>query len=118
MVFTDGHYCGNAPNANGDRLLDILAPGSFIYSATSNSVNGYVSKSGTSMATPHVAGAWAVIKSYDPNASVANVLQLLRGSGKAVTDTRNNVVLPRINLGNAIASCVMVMRLRKFLIMG
>ncbi len=94
----------NAPNANGDRLLDILAPGSFIYSATSNSVNGYVSKSGTSMATPHVAGAWAVIKSYDPNASVANVLQLLRGSGKAVTDTRNNVVLPRINLGNAIAS--------------
>ena len=41
---------------------DITAPGGNIKSATVN--NGYTTKSGTSMATPYVSGAMAVVKQY------------------------------------------------------
>jgi subtilisin family serine protease len=40
-------------------LQDLFAPGSSIRSSTGDSDNSYESWSGTSMATPHVAGAWA-----------------------------------------------------------
>jgi len=92
----------NGPNGNGDRLLDLLAPGSNIYASTSNTTDGYVTKSGTSMATPHVAGAWAVIKGVKPNLTVSEVLTYLRTTGRFITDARNGLVLPRINVGNAV----------------
>ena len=94
----------NAANASGDRLLDLLAPGSAIYSAIDTGTNAYASYNGTSMATPHVAGAWAVIKGINPNMSVTNVLTLLRNTGRSVTDTRNNLIVPRINVGNAVVA--------------
>lgn len=43
---------------------------------------GFAVFSGTSMATPHVAGAWAVIKQKDPGASVSKV-QVVRGPARA-----------------------------------
>ena len=52
------------------------------------------SKSGTSMAAPHVTGAWAALKSLNPAAGVEDVLAVLQATGKPVTDlrqdTRNN----------------------------
>jgi hypothetical protein len=57
--------------------------------------------SGTSMATPHVAGAWAVLKGITPSATVPTVLSALQATGKPVTDTRNSVVKPRIRVLSA-----------------
>ena len=54
---------------------DILAPGSNIHSCYFN--NGYIAKSGTSMSTPVVSGAAALILSYNPSLTNNNVKKLL-----------------------------------------
>jgi len=51
--------------------VDIFAPGSSIYSLAPN--GGYSSKSGTSMAAPHVAGFAALLRSVEPNLAPASV---------------------------------------------
>ena len=93
----------NLPDANNDRLLDFVAPGNEIMSAISNSTTSYDDYPGTSMATPHVAGAWALLKGIMPNASVLQVMTWLRTSGKMITDTRNGdpLLVPRIDVGAA-----------------
>ncbi|MBM4413847.1 MAG: hypothetical protein FJ040_10460 [Chloroflexi bacterium] len=93
----------NAPlSATGDRLLDMLAPGQYVYSAMSSATTAYSYKPGTSMAAPHVAGAWAVLKQITPAATVPTVLAWLYQSGVQVTDARNGVQIPRMSLFAAI----------------
>ena len=98
----------NKPNVYGDRLLDLLAPGQYIYSAVGYPADTYDSWQGTSMATPHVAGAWAVLKGLMPDASVAQVLTWLRDNGLPVADQRMaaaaRLVVPRIQVGKAVTS--------------
>jgi Ca2+-binding RTX toxin-like protein len=59
--------------------------------------------SGTSMATPQVAGAWALLKQKTPSASVDSLLSSLQSTGTPVTDTRviGGVTKPRINIADA-----------------
>jgi subtilisin len=66
--------------------VDLAAPGSDIYSSIPG--GRFMSLSGTSMATPHVAGAWAEIKSRFPNASVDIVDKALQVTGVPVRDDR------------------------------
>ena len=49
----------------------------------------FAESSGTSLATPHVSGAWAVLKQAMPGASVDDNLTALQATGKPVTDTRS-----------------------------
>jgi subtilisin family serine protease len=58
---------------------------------------------GTSMAAPHVAGAWAVYKQKYPTASVATALAAFQQTGVSILDPRNNITKPRINLSNALS---------------
>jgi hypothetical protein len=44
--------------------------------------------SGTSLAAPHVAGAWAILKQAMPGASVDDLVAALQATGTPVTDTR------------------------------
>lgn len=63
-------------NRAGTTLLDyVVAPGVNVYSTTPNNTYGY--KSGTSMATPHVAGVAALILSANPNLTAAEVESIL-----------------------------------------
>lgn len=73
--------------SNIASFISLLAPGSSVQSSVPNDF--YASLSGTSMAAPHVAGAWAVVKSYQPLASVDNVLATFQGTGFSVDDTRS-----------------------------
>lgn len=88
--------------SNSSALLEFWAPGYSIYSSLPGT--GYGSMSGTSMAAPHVAGAWAVLKGKVPGATVAQILSALTSSGVSVTDTRNSVVKPRIRVDAALSA--------------
>nr|MBA2736895.1 VCBS repeat-containing protein [Pyrinomonadaceae bacterium] len=86
--------------SNSVGFLNLLAPGQLI---TSSLLNGsYGNWYGTSMAAPHVAGAWAVLKQRKPNATVTEILNALTTTGVPVTDTRNNVAKPRIRVDAAL----------------
>ena len=89
-------------------LVDIQAPGSAIVAAARSGSAGalnYEGKSGTSMAAPHVAGAWALIREVYPAMNVASVLNLLQSTGVPVADTRpggSGLSIPRIDLQAAL----------------
>ena len=86
--------------SNVTSFLSLFAPGDPILSSVPG--GGYTSYNGTSMAAPHVSGAWAVLKQAAPAASVDAVLASLQQSGKPITDSRNGVVKPRIQLFGAL----------------
>lgn len=81
--------------SNSHAMVDLLAPGSSITSARSG--GGTTVKSGTSMATPHVAGAFALHRSKHPGDSVTTVLNKLKAEGKPVTG--RGITKRRIDLG-------------------
>ncbi|WP_203256585.1 S8 family peptidase [Hyunsoonleella ulvae] len=63
----------------GKNNVDVFAPGAQVYSTTPE--NEYDTKGGTSMAAPAVAGVAALIRSYYPNLSAAQVKQIIMDSG-------------------------------------
>jgi subtilisin family serine protease len=85
----------------GARTVALGAPGSQILSTTPFST--YSTFSGTSMATPHVAGAAALLCAANPNLSVAQLRGLLLYSGDVTTAmtgiTSSN---RRLSLGKAV----------------
>jgi len=66
----------------GKNNVDVFAPGASVYSTTPESE--YDTKGGTSMAAPGVAGIAALIRSYYPNLSAAQVKQIIMDSGLAI----------------------------------
>jgi subtilisin family serine protease len=88
--------------SNSAPFLDLLAPGSGITSSVPGGT--FSSRQGTSMATPHVVGAWAVMRSANPEASPDDILDLLKTTGVPLTDSRNGVTVPRIQLDAALAA--------------
>ncbi|WP_339833823.1 S8 family peptidase [uncultured Flavobacterium sp.] len=69
-----------APFSNyGKKNVDVFAPGMQIYATTPN--NNYRYLQGTSMASPNVAGVAALIRSYYPKLSAAQVKQIIILSG-------------------------------------
>jgi len=83
---------------NFASFLDLLAPGSSINSSAPG--GGLATFSGTSMATPHVAGAWAILRQANPSATVDGILTTLRATAVPVS-VGGFSDLRRINLGRA-----------------
>jgi serine protease AprX len=69
---------------------DVIAPGSSVRSINRTSDTAYMTISGTSMATPHVAGVVALLMSIDPNlrGNPARVEQILRDTAVPLADTQ------------------------------
>jgi subtilisin len=87
-------------SSNSASFLNMLAPGAWINSSLPGGV--FDNFSGTSMAAPHVAGAWAVLKSKVPSATFDQVLSALTSTGVPITDSRNGIIKPRLQLDAAL----------------
>lgn len=107
--------------SNDADYLDLLAPGvditaafgteepaagqnCVINDATPNSegfCHWFTTSNGTSMATPHVAGAMALLREAFPNASVADFLEALKVTGEPVMDVATQRIHARIQVDAA-----------------
>jgi hypothetical protein len=90
--------------SNVAPFMSLFAPGESITSSVPG--GGYQAFSGTSMATPHVSGTWAILKQAVPNAGVGLILDALQQTGLPITDTRpgGTVTKPRIRVFHALQS--------------
>lgn len=77
--------------SNSASYLTMLAPGSIVSTAVGGG-------DGTSYAAPFVAGAAAVLRSAFLTDTVDQTIARLTSTGKPVTDARNGVTTPRVNL--------------------
>ncbi|MDR2336660.1 MAG: S8 family serine peptidase [Candidatus Nomurabacteria bacterium] len=108
---TDPYDDKIASYAQNGALTTFLAPGGaftnayhYMWLPTSDGSFGGIS--GTSFAAPTVAGAYAVLRSKYPNATVDQLTNLLTATGKTVTDARsgyNSLQKPLIQVNKALA---------------
>lgn len=77
--------------SNSASFLTMLAPGAIISAAG-------IGMAGTSQAAPHVAGAVAVMKGQNNALTVDEVISGLTATGNPVTDSRNSLTKPRVDL--------------------
>jgi subtilisin family serine protease len=85
--------CFSDSNTN----LSLLAPGAF-WNTIGKNGRTVVTFGGTSASTPAVAGAFALVRQARPDLTGFGILGVLRGTGVAVTDPRNNLITPRVDV--------------------
>jgi len=86
--------------SNSSADLDLLAPGTSITSSVPG--GGFETREGTSMATPHVTGVWALYRQAFPNAGVDEALTQLTTTGLSIVDWRTGETKPRVRIGPAL----------------
>ncbi|MBD3313934.1 S8 family serine peptidase [Candidatus Woesearchaeota archaeon] len=112
--------------SNSHPILDLLAPGVSVVSAVppesyctgdpgeaSCSDSLFMSLQGTSMATPHAAGAAALIYQYEKllssrNATPSGIERILKRTGISIDDTRNSLSFPRIDVLSAVNAVLQI----------
>jgi hypothetical protein len=77
--------------SNSASFLSVLAPGAPITA-------GGLTMTGTSQASPHVAGALAVIRSAFPDEPLNAVVARITETGTPITDPRNNIMKRRLDV--------------------
>ncbi len=82
--------------SNSATFLKLLAPGALIDAA------GF-RMAGTSQATPHVAGAAAVLRAAFPAESASQLITRMVSGGRAVVDPRTSRTTPRLDLARALS---------------
>jgi Subtilase family/Bacterial Ig-like domain (group 3)/Nidogen-like len=78
-------------------LLSLLAPGVDVKAAG-------VTESGTSQATPHVAGAVADLVSANPQATAQQIVRALTTTGRTIPDGRDGTTVHRLDIQAAAAA--------------
>lgn len=82
----DARWTGPTKSSNFGSCVDVWAPGAEILSASNANVNVYSTKSGTSMASPHVTGIAAAILSRNPTFTPQQVASAMIASSSTLSD--------------------------------
>ncbi|MDX2142866.1 MAG: S8 family serine peptidase [Rhodospirillaceae bacterium] len=102
---TNTSHTGANSSFNHAPIVDLLAPGTTVQSAVVNATNPtttYGFKSGSSMATPHIAGAIALLKSRTPSASAEQIEYALKAGGISTTLSNWSWSTPRMKVDASI----------------
>jgi subtilisin family serine protease len=84
----------------GAKTVDLVAPGTAIYSTWNSSDHAYTTLSGTSMAAPHVAGAIALLRAAYPSESYAAIISRLYAATDKLSSLETKTVTGgRLNIG-------------------
>ena len=86
--------------SDASSKVALAAPGTSILSSLPG--GGFGQKSGTSMAAPAVAGAFALVREAAPTASLASLLDLLRTTASPALDTRTGTTYPGLDVDAAL----------------
>jgi subtilisin family serine protease len=96
--------------SNASPLLSLFAPGDSITSSVPG--GGYQTFRGTSMAAPHVAGVYALMRQIAPTLSVGTILSVLQQTGLPIADTRpapaEGATVPRVRAFDALDALIPV----------
>jgi len=71
---------------NTASFLSLFAPGQGIVAPLYQTVDQYTRQTGTSMAAPHVAGAWAITRQAVPGVTVSDALSAFQSTGVVVSN--------------------------------
>ncbi len=94
---------GVASFSNFASTLDLMAPGVLVPGASSSGSGFGLLRSGSSMAAPQVAGAWAVLRSAFPDGEFEAMEAALKTSGVRVTRQDSGITVPKIRIARAIS---------------
>ncbi|MBO7618769.1 MAG: leucine-rich repeat protein [Bacteroidales bacterium] len=107
--YADYLYNEGSQTAFGLIRPDVCAPGVDVNSADYNSINGYTTMSGTSMATPCVAGCMALMLSKNLNATPEELSRVLEETAVPLSNGKSNIYgCGRVNAlaaVNALSTC-------------
>lgn len=91
LGFNLASFSSRGPTADGRTKPDIAAPGYNITAAKANSINGYVTYSGTSMATPFVAGTAALMLDANISLTPTDIKNLIMNTSKDWGNTGKDI---------------------------
>ncbi|KAJ1976321.1 hypothetical protein H4R33_006462 [Dimargaris cristalligena] len=95
-------FSSRGPGLGMEMKPTLVAPGSNVYSTYPINLGSYAILSGTSMASPYVAGCFALVFQHLPNEAVARISDLMVGHASILFDS-GKPYLPAIQGGGSLA---------------